>query len=82
MINFVVSTIRSIVHQNRGIEFRGPEAATRKIINRSRQKIRQEILYNYHLSLEKGRVEAFRNEYLFEDMLGPLKMTLLPSSIF
>ena len=73
LINFVVFTIRSVVHVNRGIDFQSLEAAKCKVINMSRQKISQEILYNFHLALEKGTVEAFCNDYLFENMLGSLE---------
>ena len=73
LINFVVFTIRSVVHINRGIDFKSPEAAKCKVINMSRQRISQEIFYNYNLALNKGYVDAFCNDYLFENMLGKLE---------
>ena len=78
--NFITFTVRFVVHRGRGTDFRNPEIAEAKIINMTKQKIRQEIYNQYYSALEKGCIDKFCENYLLGDILGTMRNNVLKVS--
>ena len=71
--NIITFSIRFSIHKSRGTSFNNPNSAKAKVINMAKHKIRNQIWNQFHLAMNKCRLDEFSSFFLIDNIIGKLK---------
>ena len=79
--NFITYQIRSAAFRMRNIKFQNISAAAKSITEKASKDIKKELIMKMRIYLKKDSLEAFKDIYLYKNVLGEIRGGLIVFSI-